>query len=780
MNTFAKPFHRNSHQQGTISSDAIQTKQLPATSPGTEPVRQTLPESLNQSPQVQTQLQLQHILNQNPGVMIQAKLAQRLSNRTNPVFSPLHHSQPSTTETEKTPIEKQATTRSVTQLATDRPIQFGRRNQGYQSGKKDLKWQRQQVKYQQKQALRNQKFIEEQAQRPPRIRGGSQGSSGNPLIGILLLMMVAGAYGAGVANNITTGSTSGSGSGNGTHEDDQFDHTPIGRNVTSPTLVPEIYPNSTLVEEPLFSPFGRVSPFQSLANLTGTMAPQPDNSRALMSWQPPLTFDQSPSLLETDEFAPFNLTTGRGFGELRANQTQLGLTNLTSNGTNTHRVSPQIQELLVSGVKMARNPSESGQKGLLNPRQALRAAESLTKLPKDQYQTVKGLLSKTGRIQGTKLTPEDRAVQKMLILKSLAARQTSLLSGNDTDATQALQEITEYAKSIRSLNKENLIESASIYDVNSDVNSCELNPVSLDTADFTPDEQTTNDGYFQHYVTTCGPSSLLIALADEDPVLAQNLKQSFTGPLSNHTVAESAERRVWNQFRGNVDDSLAISSLKPRLADGYYQKITAWIESHAAADPGKDELLAFLETPSQKTLGDSGNELLEKIRGANTGFPNQTQIDVIRTYPVKSQGLGIGGAESLKIGMERAVTPVSGVKYKIIPPPNEKDHPQALKSQKVREKLLKSGILHTLDPVIEALKQGETVMCSIVKPDHQMSMVDIRGTPGSYEFQVHDPWLGKTVWVGQKALLDATFVRDDLEYDTYSADTRLSDFHIPE
>ena len=85
MNTFAKPFHRNSHQQGTVSSDAIQTKQLPATSPGTEPVRQTLPESLNQSPQVQTQLQLQQSLNQSPRTAIQAKFSQALTNRSQPL-----------------------------------------------------------------------------------------------------------------------------------------------------------------------------------------------------------------------------------------------------------------------------------------------------------------------------------------------------------------------------------------------------------------------------------------------------------------------------------------------------------------------------------------------------------------------------------------------------------------------------------------------------------------------------------------------------------------------
>ncbi len=78
MNTFAKQPHRPSHQQPTGTVETAQRKQMagPLSSTG-----QGFPESLNQSPQVQAQLQLQNSLNNSPQAAIQAKFAQVLTNR---------------------------------------------------------------------------------------------------------------------------------------------------------------------------------------------------------------------------------------------------------------------------------------------------------------------------------------------------------------------------------------------------------------------------------------------------------------------------------------------------------------------------------------------------------------------------------------------------------------------------------------------------------------------------------------------------------------------------
>lgn len=78
MNTFAKQPHRPSYQS---TSETAQRKQMVDRShtPGT--AQRALPESLNQSSQVQTQLQLQNSLNTSPRTALQAKFAQALTNR---------------------------------------------------------------------------------------------------------------------------------------------------------------------------------------------------------------------------------------------------------------------------------------------------------------------------------------------------------------------------------------------------------------------------------------------------------------------------------------------------------------------------------------------------------------------------------------------------------------------------------------------------------------------------------------------------------------------------
>ncbi|HNG92069.1 MAG TPA: DUF4157 domain-containing protein [Acidobacteriota bacterium] len=85
MNTFARQSQRNPGQKGTVPADAVQKKQTLHRSASTGQAQRTIPESLNQSPQVQTQLQLQNSLNNSPQAAIQAKFAEALANRDQPL-----------------------------------------------------------------------------------------------------------------------------------------------------------------------------------------------------------------------------------------------------------------------------------------------------------------------------------------------------------------------------------------------------------------------------------------------------------------------------------------------------------------------------------------------------------------------------------------------------------------------------------------------------------------------------------------------------------------------
>ena len=185
----------------------------------------------------------------------------------------------------------------TTQLASAVPIQFAKGNRGgYRPSKQDMKRQRQQMRFERRRAQEQQRHIEMEAQRPPRARGGGSGS-GNPLMGMLLLAMIAGAYGAEVAGNITGGQPQSSGPGRpgrprgrsgeiGSPGESTVDNSRALTLYRGPSAQGNVL-NTTSLALPSFSAFGAMSSAFSPFNFTGGVSPPPpDASRALVALRP--------------------------------------------------------------------------------------------------------------------------------------------------------------------------------------------------------------------------------------------------------------------------------------------------------------------------------------------------------------------------------------------------------------------------------------------------------------------------------------------------------------
>jgi hypothetical protein len=166
-----------------------------------------------------------------------------------------------------------------------------------------MKRQRQQMKFEKQKAKAQQRHIEIAAERPPRVRGGSSGS-GNPMLAMLLLAMIAGAYGANVFGNIATGQSQGYGPGpigrprgrsgeSASPEESTVDNSralTLYRGPSSPSNVSNI----TSAALPSFSPFGMLPMFSQFNTTEGVSPVSADTSRALVPQRPTVTPVEQP------------------------------------------------------------------------------------------------------------------------------------------------------------------------------------------------------------------------------------------------------------------------------------------------------------------------------------------------------------------------------------------------------------------------------------------------------------------------------------------------------
>jgi hypothetical protein len=165
----------------------------------------------------------------------------------------------------------------------------------------------------------------------------------------------------------------------------------------------------------------------------------------------------------------------------RAARTYLAMIDRRGSG----RVTADIVDSLVMGVGNARTSTTEGREGILGEDAAIRAAMTLTIMPKADYDQISNAFH-NARSQ----------TERALILKSVAAREKAFESGAGDTATQ---EIVNFADQIRGGDSATLIKQTTFVDLDGDG---------------------VDEGLKQRWNNTCVPTTAQIMRAENDPIWA--------------------------------------------------------------------------------------------------------------------------------------------------------------------------------------------------------------------------------------------------------------------
>jgi hypothetical protein len=227
-----------------------------------------------------------------------------------------------------------------------------------------------------------------------------------------------------------------------------------------------------------------------------------------------------------------------------------------SNSQAAQRLTPEIRGALVLGVSLRRTADSVGQEGILGVKQAEEAAVSLATMSKENYQSARMLLgaSAVGRVSAK----ADAMAEKAVILKAIASRSDRLRTttvdstvvdlglARHTEAERCMGEISQFAKEIHGLPRDELIRTTSPIDIES-ANTSNISPDKLSTPG--TDIQSDNDGLYQRFVSTCGPTTAQMTRGEADPIFSRALHKEGLQNASTETQTAKTQRQTLNAPR---------------------------------------------------------------------------------------------------------------------------------------------------------------------------------------------------------------------------------------
>jgi hypothetical protein len=404
------------------------------------------------------------------------------------------------------------------------------------------------------------------------------------------------------------------------------------------------------------------------------------------------------------------------------------------------RLTPEIRESLVMGVATSRTSDATGVEGILGVRQAEQAARALVGMPEDAYKQTTALLEKAGTGKdGLPVAKSDAAAERSLILKAVAARSDRLQDswmdsakrfigfGDSTEANKAMKEIQGFADDVRGLNRTELIRTTTALDVEA------ANTSTVDPNDIRSNSDTVgnNDGLFQRWNDSCGPTTAQMTRAEADPVYARQLHKegiNNADPNSNSAKEQkevlennggTAVSRLGLQARGKLGGQLDAAQKAGELTGEQRTAVNKYVTNQS------------LSAEEQKKA-DEGLAVLRKRDG---GHPTAAEVDAMRSNAGKN-GNGMV--------LDKALNSITGQSTHI-------DY----KTQWVGNSGVTDDTLKSFD---ERLKNGQDVPIRVSNAGntggHFMMVSDVRGEGDNRRYLVSDPWSGKTAWLSAEEMKD--------------------------
>jgi hypothetical protein len=405
------------------------------------------------------------------------------------------------------------------------------------------------------------------------------------------------------------------------------------------------------------------------------------------------------------------------------------------------RLTPEIREALVNGVANARTGEATGLEGILGTQQAEQAAQALVDMPQALYDQTKSLLEKAGQGKdGLPVPKSDAGAERALILKAVAARgdrlkeswmdsiKSKLGFGDSTEAGKAMKEIQGFADEVRGMNRTDLIRTTTAIDVEG-ANTSTVDPNDIRS---NSDTQGDNDGLFQRWNDSCGPTTAQITRAEADPVYARQLHKEGLNNADPNSASAKEQRRVLEDVGGGT----AVSRLGLQASE----KLTGQLDAaQTAGELSGEQRNAVNKFVSNQPLSDAeqaqANEGLAILRRRDGGHPDAAEVDAMRANAGKNgNGMRLGDA------LNDITKQSTHIDYKT----------QGVGNQGVTDDTLKEWD--------SRLKNGQDVPIRVTNErnsgGHFMMINDVRGEGDNRRYLISDPWSGKTAWVSQEELKD--------------------------
>lgn len=385
-----------------------------------------------------------------------------------------------------------------------------------------------------------------------------------------------------------------------------------------------------------------------------------------------------------------------------------------------------LSSMLESAGRVRRGRGPEGPEALIGPAERERVTALFGQLPAAKLAVVQRLLSS-----------EPEGAAQALLLKAVAARATRL--GGDE---RALDVLTRFAKLISTVPEAELLERATVLDLDS--------TVSTSDADLTPmwskrgtirggkghGEAGDNDGLLQLFTASCGPTIIQMMRAQVDPVLAFAINSAGRTRDAVHGEVARFQRSLLEEYGG-----IAIGRR----------------ESY---------VLARLHNAMGK-LGLRGDPLSDAnvaaVRERYDGFPGDEDLRRVKAAVIPSRDEGIGFDEFATM-LERYVSRLTGAKYTQTTP---------------AEGFARGQAWRHLDGVERAVKAGYDVPFGVMEPAHWMLITDVRGKGPARELLVSDPDGGRTAWVKEKALVDGSFAKAQFDLPKPNERPYIDSFYLP-
>ncbi|MDP7038641.1 MAG: hypothetical protein QGI45_05745, partial [Myxococcota bacterium] len=308
--------------------------------------------------------------------------------------------------------------------------------------------------------------------------------------------------------------------------------------------------------------------------------------------------------------------------------------------------------------------------------------------------------------------------------------------------SKALDELLHFAQRLKGLSPAELEKRATVLDLHPLENTSDIDALGFWDRrgvihDRTQNDQDAdNDGLFQRFTASCGPTVIQMMLAEADPLSAFAIHRSGIQSSSDQDAVADFQKDLLERFEG-IAVGREQASIRSRLKNALGR-----LRRYGHITPTQSKaVLAYCE--GGQKLHAAGKMALRTLRRDYAGFPSKVQINVLRGGSA-SRDAGMTTAGFIK-ALNETMGPLTGATYAMTVPPNG---------------FARGEARHHIDAVARALRSGHDVPFGMQEPAHWLLLSAVKGRGARRQFLVSDPDAGRTAWIKEADLLSGHFARE--------------------